>query len=466
MKDSVGAARLPGGLLECVATSGVISWFMPDVSSTRFWISDDVLETLGYTCENSRDEWRFFLEILHPNDRVRVLERQARAIAGEPFGGRESELRLRHRAGHYLWTSNLTMLVSRTGGAAPAAFGILSLHGPQELPSALKLTEDTLQSVLDEIGHPVVLLSTTGHIIHANEATARVIGTRARHSPGHYCPFLHEESGASTEPDYLSSVISSGCRAEREIWRFDRWWRTFLVPLRIAAGQVSRILLLAQDITELKEEQARQIAREKALTRTLVREVHHRIKNHLQGLIGLLRSMKTTGRPADQLVGAAVARIASIAIVHGLLTSEGNGALDFAELVRQITATLRIDAPVELRWSANVRRSAPLSQANAVPLALVVGELLTNALKHTPRQTDALVEVNLLDLDSCLELQITNSPAFLPQDFSLQTRRGIQTGLDLVATLLPRDNARLEIFQKSTSVITRLTLRPNGRAGL
>jgi len=458
MKANVGATQLPSGLMQCVASSGVVSWFMPDVSSDEFWISDEVLASLGYTRDDAQNKWRFFFEILHPNDRVWVQKRRARAIAGKPFGGRESELRLRHRGGHYLWTHNLTLLVPRVGAPAPAAFGILSLHREKDLPSALKLSEDTLQRVLDEIGHPVVLLSTTGHIIHANEATARVIGARAHYNAGHYCPFLHEETGASTEPDYLSSVISSGCRAEREIWRFDRWWRTFLVPVRIADGQVSRVLLLAQDITELKQEQARQIAREKALTRTLVREVHHRIKNHLQGLIGLLRSMKATGRPPDQLIDAAVARIASISIVHGLLTSEGDGSVDFAELVRQIIATLRVDADVELRWTADVRRSAPLNQAHAVPLALVVGELLTNALKHTPRRTDGFVEVNLLDFDSCFELQITNSPAALPEGFSLEARAGIQTGLDLVSTLLPREHARLEIFDKGTSVVTRLTL--------
>jgi len=55
-----------------------------------------------------------------------------------------------------------------------------------------------------------------------------------------------------------------------------------------SAGVVYRIGGLARDITRQQEMEADRILHERAQVLTLVREVHHRIKNHLQGVVGLL----------------------------------------------------------------------------------------------------------------------------------------------------------------------------------
>ena len=80
-----------------------------------------------------------------------------------------------------------------------------------------------------------------------------------------------------------------------------------------------------------------QLAREKMLTRTLVREVHHRIKNHLQGLIGLL-------------------------------AKDGQTTIEFADLVAQIIVTLRVSSPVPVEFALEAGDWQPiaLSQEESV----------------------------------------------------------------------------------------------------
>lgn len=449
---------LPDGLLNCIAASGAISWYQPDVSRDEFWLSDGVIAALGYTRAEVPASFEFLTSILHPADQMRLFEYRCRIIAGGPMPELETEWRFRHKQGHYLWTRSTTFIVPRAEGGAPAGFGMFTLQHLQERRAELQLTEDTLQSVLDEIGQPVVLMSTTGHIVQANAATTRAVAGYATAIAGHFCPFLHADSGESTEPQFLAEVVSTGERGERELWRFGRWWRTFLVPLRDYGGNVSRLLLLACDTTELKEQQAREVAREKALTRALVQEVHHRIKNHLQGLIGLLRSLRDAGRGTDQVIDAAVSRIVSIATVHGLLTKGPESALDLTELVRHIVNTLKVDAQVAMVCSLECGQGVVLSQEEAVPAAIVIGELLTNALKHTVRSRLACVEVSMVRSHDQVVVQIRNGPARLPEKFSFHGGAGLNTGLDLVKALLPRARARLELVQEGDAVRARVTL--------
>ena len=324
----------------------------------------------------------------------------------------------------------------------------------------LVLSEDALNTVLNEIGHPVVLMNTDGVIVQANDAAARVGGHRA--TCGRFCPFLHEVDGSALFSGFTEGVISLGQSATRELQRFGRWWHIHLVPLRDTDNAVCRVLLLAQDITSIKAEQATQLARERALTRTLVREVHHRIKNHLQGLIGLLRRQSGSQFSHAELMDAAVAQIQSVATVHGLLARSGQTSIDFAALVEQIIAVTKTGSPIAVHFTLESASWQPmaLSEEEAVPLAIAVGELLTNAIKHTADTNGAKVEGTLCNRAGRIVLTISNTPARLPEGFRLSGSTGSQSGLDLVQALLSRGRSELAIWPDGNTVIARLSLIP------
>jgi hypothetical protein len=121
----------------------------------------------------------------------------------------------------------------------------------------------------------------------------------------------------------------------------------------------------------------------------LVKEVHHRIKNNLQGVAGLLQQTRRAGPRWPMLISEAVGQVQAIAQVYGLQVGVG-GPLRVKPLVEAITAVgaahLRSPASVIVTWR---HAGAPLAAARGRidPDRADVNELLTNAIKHSGRAT-------------------------------------------------------------------------------
>ena len=138
--------------------------------------------------------------------------------------------------------------------------------------------------------------------------------------------------------------------------------------------------MLVREATELRR-LGRVISRREAT----IREVHHRVKNNLQTVASLLRLQARRLGDHPQAVAAledSVHRITSIALVHETLTEEFEGAVDMADVARRVVRMLegslgREDVHIELH-TASVRVDA----AVATPLAVVLNELIQNAIEH------------------------------------------------------------------------------------
>jgi two-component sensor histidine kinase len=152
-----------------------------------------------------------------------------------------------------------------------------------------------------------------------------------------------------------------------------------VVPLLRGAGRRGA-LVLVREATELRRRD-RVISRREAT----IREVHHRVKNNLQTVASLLRLQARRLGDHPQAVAAledSVRRIASIALVHETLTEEFEGAVDMAQVARRVVRMLegslgREDVRIRLHTA-----SVPVDAAVATPLAVVLNELIQNAVEH------------------------------------------------------------------------------------
>jgi PAS domain S-box-containing protein len=222
-------------------------------------------------------------------------------------------------------------------------------------------------------------------------------------------------------------------------------------------GAADRLFAVAEDVTEtLRLEQARL---EDAIKQRdmLVREVHHRIKNNLQGVAGLLQQSASTRPELAEPLAEVVGRIQAIAQVHGLQVRDGE-----ALVVRRVAAavfdnlgrTFGIELAVQVEDPDAVERWT-LPEQEAVPLALVFNELGTNAIKH--RRPGSCVGVRLLALPDGIALEIASTGA-LPEGFDFARLGPSPSGLGLVKALLPRRGARLELAQRDDRVVARTEL--------
>lgn len=173
--------------------------------------------------------------------------------------------------------------------------------------------------------------------------------------------------------------------------------RIFLVVAWLVAG-VTLVLVGVSWRCRLRAETAARDRRIAALSEqrdTLVREVHHRIKNHLQGLVGLIESQQAL-RPEIALELAALhGHALALAGVHGLQARTAD-AIDLTELVRQQAALLRQS---DTGFAARIaERAGPcawrIHDDQAVVVALAVTELLMNARKHGAGEIAVELEQN------------------------------------------------------------------------
>lgn len=160
------------------------------------------------------------------------------------------------------------------------------------------------------------------------------------------------------------------------------------IPL-FESGAATGSLLLVRDVTDLRRRDRLLLSKDAA-----IREVHHRVKNNLQTITSLLRIQARRlgpggGRDALQ---EAERRVRSIAIVHELLSRESGEQVPFDEIVhsllRMATESNVTGRPLALRVAGDAGR---VSTDIATPLAVVLAELLQNAVEHAFVESDSPV---------------------------------------------------------------------------
>jgi two-component sensor histidine kinase len=116
----------------------------------------------------------------------------------------------------------------------------------------------------------------------------------------------------------------------------------------------------------------------------LLREVHHRVKNNFQTIMSMLRLQQRHGGPPEEVYGRSLARIRAMALVHEhLYQSSDLSRIDFTALLHRLTGAIAEanDAygKVALRITGE---PSILVLDKAIPLSLLVSEIVTNSYKH------------------------------------------------------------------------------------
>ena len=165
-----------------------------------------------------------------------------------------------------------------------------------------------------------------------------------------------------------------------------RWLMSRGQPVFGDDGMALRYIGIVMDITERKKaEKALYNSLEEKVS--LLKEVHHRVKNNLQIVASLLslQANRTTNREVVDILEDTRNRVKSMALLHeALYHSENLARINFTTYVNGLCGQLILSfgpAASRVRMDIQVRRiSLPLE--SAVPCGLIVNELVSNALKH------------------------------------------------------------------------------------
>ncbi|MCH7343992.1 PAS domain S-box protein [Pelomonas sp. CA6] len=226
------------------------------------------------------------------------------------------------------------------------------------------------------------------------------------------------------------------------------------------ASEDDQVLLVASDVTEQRAQEAARLEAAIAQRELLVREVHHRIKNNLQGVAGLLQQIANRRPEVKSVINEAVGQVQAIAQVYGLQVG-ASGPLRLRKVVEAITGSVQRMFGREIRCEvegplADAQPGWSLPEAESIPIALTLNELLTNAVKHSPQTP---VHCVLRCEAEHVLVEISNEGQ-LPAGFDLAHVPGGVSGLGLVRALLPRRSALLTLEQRGARVGCSVMLMP------
>jgi len=209
------------------------------------------------------------------------------------------------------------------------------------------------------------------------------------------------------------------------------------IPL-VVGGQRTGALVLVRDVTELRRRERELLTKE-----ATIREIHHRVKNNLQTVAALLRlqARRMSAPEARAALQEAVRRVGSIAIVHETLSHAPEEIVDFDDIADRVAMMAGEVSSPEVRVTPKITGQFGMLPATvATPLAMVLTELLQNALQHgfgssRSSVTDAgIIEVVAARAPELLTVTVTDSGAGLPPGFDLENTKSL--GLQIVRTLV------------------------------
>ncbi|MBI3283585.1 MAG: response regulator [Burkholderiales bacterium] len=228
-----------------------------------------------------------------------------------------------------------------------------------------------------------------------------------------------------------------------------RWLKAVAVPRYAADGRYSGHIGCCIDISEQKQRE-QQISAALTEKETLLREVHHRVKNNLQIIDSLLslKSAQVQDPLTLEILRDSQNRVKSMALIHQMLyQSDDFARVDFTDVCDSMVRHLFNSYGVDTERVRLVQNTEPvlLPMNTAIPLGLVVNELVSNALKYAyPDQRGGELRVLLVRLPGGeLELCVSDDGVGLPDG---ATNAGSPTlGLQLVRILSEQLAATLTI---------------------
>jgi PAS domain S-box-containing protein len=212
-----------------------------------------------------------------------------------------------------------------------------------------------------------------------------------------------------------------------------RWieWRLF------PAGNL--FYASARDVTERKK-MTDLIEGSLAEKETLLREIHHRVKNNLQLISGLLdmTRMRSTDEATNSVLTDIMLKIQTMAQIHTrLYESKQFGKISITDQCRdQVTALSNIYSHKGHEISCEINPEEvflPVDQA--LPCALVVNEILSNAYKHAFKgRKQGKIEISVEQKNGQIRITVRDNGIGLPTDFDIS--RSNSLGLKLIRTLV------------------------------
>jgi PAS domain S-box-containing protein len=349
--------------------------------------------------------------------------------------------------------------------------------------AALTASEQRLRTVVENLAGLIVVLDDRGRIVDLNAVALRMLGWDYATLVGKSFHLVQPDFYDETCRQWLSSATERSETPE-EVLPVQRveWLQKgggkLVLDLRSLVmdwNGPGRLVVIGHDVTEAqlrqdRLEQERDVLELRVQDRTdalvtqrkleevlkqsiaekdtLLKEIHHRVKNNLQVVSSLLR-VQVDHMPAGKaqaMLTESVLRVRSMAMIHEqLYSSPSLDRVDLGAYAGRLVETLRYTLAPDLRVTVC---SSPIEVTveTAVPIGLILNELITNAFKYgcngrSDRPEDVRVELETSQQQ--LYVRVRDWGPGLPEGLLLEKSPSL--GLKLVRTLSRQVKGKLQM---------------------
>jgi PAS domain S-box-containing protein len=398
---------------------------------------DELTDILGYPHEERFVDYDWWIDKIHPDDLERVVHDVSSTLEGE-CEKLKMVYRIKTYDGSYKHVMNHNYVDRKKDGTPVKIIGaIVDISDLKEAKDQVEQREKLLEELADQTSTAIWIRDHEGKHLYMNQNYRDLFDLGEQKVIGKTVHDLFDKDTARQFDENDQKVMRSG-----ESHLFDecvetntgkRFYKTNIFPLN--GNKVGGVSI---NITE-EMESRKKLQNSVEEKETLLKEIHHRVKNNLAVVSGILylQYFNEEDKELREKLLDSTNRIKTMATIHELLyqsLSFTNLKLDknISKLINGITSSFEVSVDLDTTYDLE---PIILNINQAIPLSLIINEVVTNVLKHAFDEGDSgTIAVTLFETDGEITLIIKDNGKGLPDDFEPKGRKK-SLGLELIESL-------------------------------
>lgn len=277
----------------------------------------------------------------------------------------------------------------------------------------------------------IIILDQEGIILYGNEQAMHLVDLLG---------FNRQFIGTSVYGSRLKLSFIKQALEKREIREIDEIYDEMVIGQRIlpvfSRQSGPRGILVLQDKTLVSQKE-----KELLVKNSVIKEIHHRVKNNLQTVAGLLRmeARQSDSAMVKKALQEGISRIESMALVHDIVSHYEEDYVNlrsiFDELSRLLKMSMLAHADIVTFMYSGDEVFVRSYQASYI--SLIINELISNSLEHGIGNNEGHIDFHVVDQGSRVVFVLTDNGKGLPENFDI--KRSKRLGLQIIRNLVENE---------------------------
>lgn len=331
------------------------------------------------------------------------------------------------------------------------AFSFFLLQKSALAERTSNVANEKMRALIEAAPIGIYVIDAEGYVTDFwNPAAEEMLGWNRNEVLGNFLPQVTDEYQTSYR-DLMKEIKENEGISNREVTRKrkDGTMRRFRVNISKIIGEEEQMLVVFEDITKEKEyeQQLKKSLEEKKI---LLSEIHHRVKNNLAIIVGLieLQNDEVKDEATKSNLFETKNRIYSISSVHELLYQTDNFSdISFSEYINQLVNRLH-DTFEPQKSSVAIKKNISGLRVNinqAIPLGLLLNELITNSYKHAFDSVEnPEISLNLSQNNGYVEIEYKDNGVGVNYD---EMKSSPSLGITIIRTSLKQLSAEYDFIE-------------------